>query len=168
MKRFVKLAAIFVTLLLLDIISKNLVVKHISKMDWMDFFYPFGGIGVFKDFFGITFSIVRVENTGAAWGLFHRWPNLLFYIRVIIVIGLIFYLIFNKNKIKDFPLTLIVTGAIGNIIDFIFYKKVIDMFYFIFGGYSYPVFNLADAMITIGIVWLFITFFLKQKKFKRC
>jgi len=134
-------------------------------MSWLYPFYPYGGIGIFKDFLGISFSINYVDNTGAAWGLLAKYPHFLFSIRIFIVIGLLIYLAkFNFDKAKDLPLLLIITGAIGNILDFIFYRKVIDMFHFNFWGYSYPIFNLADAMITVGIVWLFITFFKKKIK----
>ena len=166
MNRYVKLFIIFFILIVLDISSKYYVHHHIAKMSWLYPFYPFGGIGVFKDFLGISFSINYVENTGAAWGLLAKYPYGLFSIRIVIVIGLIIYLArFNKDKAKDLPLLLIITGALGNILDFIFYRKVIDMFHVNFWGYSYPIFNLADAMITIGIIWLFITFF--KKPFKK-
>ena len=167
MKRYFKLFIVFFILIALDILVKSYVYHNIPKMSFMHPFFPYGGIGVFKDFFGVSFSIVYVENTGAAWGLFSKYPTLLFVIRSIIVMGLVIYLgFFNKDGRKDMPLVLIITGAMGNIIDFIFYKKVIDMFHFNFWGYSYPIFNLADSMITIGIIWLFFRFFKKDKKKK--
>jgi len=167
-KRGLKLLIIFCVLIILDIASKYYVSHFIEKMSWKHPFYPFGGIGVFKDFFGISFAINYVVNTGAAWGLFSKFPKFLFFLRIVIVIGLVIYLgFYNKDKKKDIPLALIITGAIGNIIDFIFYKKVIDMFHFVFWGYSYPIFNLADAMISIGIIWLFFTFFEKKMKRKK-
>ena len=165
MKRYLKLLFIFLVLIALDIISKNLVYQNINKMSWMHPFYPYGGIGIFKDFLGISFSINHVENVGAAWGLFSKYPILLFSIRIVIVIGLITYLIFfNKEVKKDVPLTLIISGAFGNILDFIFYKKVIDMFHFNFWGFSYPIFNMADVMITLGIIWLFFIFLKHSKR----
>jgi signal peptidase II len=163
-KRYFKIFIIFIILVTLDIISKYWVYRNVAKMSFLYPFYPFGGIGIFK-VFGISFSINLVENTGAAWGLFDKYPLILFFIRVVIVLALIGYLlIFNRDRKKDLPLALIISGAIGNILDFIFYKKVIDMFHFNFWGYSYPVFNLADSMITIGIVWLFFTFLKRQMR----
>jgi len=166
MRRWIKLLILFIFLILIDIGTKNYVFHNVQKMSWLHPFYPYGGIGVFKDFLGISFSINLVENTGAAWGLFSKYPHVLFFIRVFIVIGLVVYLaIFNKDKRKDIPLILIITGAIGNILDIIFYKKVIDMFHFRFWNYSYPVFNFADFFITLGIILLFFTFI--SRKFKR-
>ncbi|NGX56947.1 MAG: Lipoprotein signal peptidase [Candidatus Anoxychlamydiales bacterium] len=164
-KRLIKFFVILFLLLFLDIISKYLVYKNIPVMGWNYPFYPYGGIGIFKNILGISFSIVHVQNTGAAWGVFSNYTTLLFFLRILIVIFLIIYLLFfNKDKKKDIPLTLITTGAIGNIIDFIAYKKVIDMFYFKIFKFSYPVFNLADAMISIGIVYLILIYIFQKKK----
>ena len=163
MKRWTKLLILFFILLIIDFISKYYVQLNVAKMSWVHPFYPFGGIGVFKDFFGIIFSINFVENTGAAWGIFSKYPSILFYVRSVIVLGLILYLIlFNLDKRKNIPFILIITGALGNILDYIFYRKVIDMFHFRFWGYSYPIFNFADVFITTGIIWLLITFFMQK------
>ncbi len=163
MKRWIKLLTLFVFLILIDIVTKYYVFHHVQKMSWAYPFYPYGGIGIFKDFFGISFSINLVENTGAAWGLFSKYPHILFFVRVFIIIGLVIYLaIFNKDKRREIPLVMIISGATGNILDFIFYNKVIDMFHFKLWGYSYPVFNFADTLITLGIIGLFFTFFLNK------
>lgn len=165
MKRWIRLVILFVVLIVIDVGLKFYVSHYIEKMSWKHPFYPYGGIGVFKDFFGISFSINFVENTGAAWGIFSKYPHFLFYFRIIIVIGLVIYLVFfNKDKRKDIPLMLLITGAVGNILDFIFYKKVIDMFHFKFWGHSYPIFNFADFLITFGIIWLLIIFFIEKIK----
>jgi signal peptidase II len=49
---------------------------------------------------------------------------------------------------------LIIAGGIGNILDYFIYGHVVDMFHFILWGYSFPVFNVADASIFMGIVSL--------------
>jgi signal peptidase II len=162
-KRSFRLFLIFSILIFIDIISKYLVHFFVNKMSWIYPFYPFGGIKVF-DFNWISFSINNVENTGAAWGILSNYSTILFYLRVVIVIGLIIYLFLNKDLKKDLPLILIISGAIGNILDYIFYKKVIDMFHFTFFGSSYGIFNFADALITVGIIWLFFLFLLGKNK----
>ena len=161
-KRWVKGIIFSFFLLGLDILSKYLTVLYVSPIRWFNFAYPYGGIGVFKDFFGISFSINYVANTGAAWGIFaqHKWLLLVF--RICIVFGLLFYLCKTKKKVV--PIMLILTGAVGNILDFFFYGHVVDMFHFNFWGWSFPVFNLADAMISLGIVlWFFMLCFKKRK-----
>lgn len=161
--KWMRFGALSLFLLVSDICIKYYTVMHIPTMSWMHPFYPYGGIAVFKDFFGVSLSLNKVENLGAAWGLFAAYSDYLFYLRILVVIGLMVYLFLNKNSWKAFPLMLIITGAIGNILDFVFYKHVIDMFHFNFFGYSYPVFNLADAMITVGIMLLIVFSFFGKK-----
>jgi signal peptidase II len=134
-------------------------------MSWFYPFYPYGGIGVFKDFLGMSLSINHVENIGAAWGAFSAYSGVLFYLRILIIASLIYYLIHSKFSFKrSIPFSLIIIGAIGNILDSIFYGHVIDMIHFKFGAYSYPLFNVADATITIGVIWFLISsFFCKDK-----
>lgn len=125
--------------------------------------YPYGGKPVFEDFLGgIDFSLNYVQNTGAAWGIFSDYPNLLAYVRIGIVIAL-FFLIFKTSMrfLQKMALSFIVFGAIGNLIDHFRYGYVIDMFHFNFYGYDFPVFNVADAAIFLGVSFLLLT---KSKK----
>jgi signal peptidase II len=138
-------------LLGLDIVSKIEAISAIPPMGWGS--YPFGGIGIFSDFLGTSFSLNFVVNTGVAFGLFPDHPNLLFAMRIAIILGLI---IFRKKIGGGFPLYLILTGAIGNAIDYLLYGHVIDFLHFTFFGHSFPVFNFADSYITIGIASLFL------------
>lgn len=149
-------------LLVLDVAAKMGALAWIPPMGRGG--YPFGGIGIFADFFGISFSLNYVVNTGAACGLFPGHPNLLFSLRVVIILGLMAYLLFFARKTKGtFPLWLVVTGAIGNAIDFILYGHVIDYFHVNFWGHSFPVFNLADSYITIGVALIFLFESFKKK-----
>ncbi len=123
-------------------------------------FYPYGGIGVFKNFYGIEFSINHATNTGAAWGILHSYQVPLLAFRILLVAGLAVYALFlNRNPFLHVPLSLIIAGATGNIIDYFLYGHVIDMFHFIFWGWNYPVFNVADSAICIGIACLFFMSF---------
>lgn len=167
MSKWLKLIIISISLLLLDGISKYLTQKYIPKTGSMDFFYPYGGLGVFKDFFGVSLSLNYVQNEGAAWGSFAKYSTLLFYIRIVIVSSLIAYLIFIDLPFKKIiPYWLVITGAIGNILDHIFYGHVVDMIHFVFRTHSFAVFNLADAMITCGIIFLIFSSFPVLKKRK--
>ena len=138
-------------LLAVDIASKVAAISSIPPMTSGKF--PFGGIAIFSDFLGTSFSLNFVVNTGAAFGMFPNHPNLLFALRVLIILALIAYL--AKRKIV--PLYLIVTGAIGNCIDYVLYGHVIDFLHFTFWGHSFPVFNFADSYITIGVALLFLS-----------
>lgn len=131
--------------------------ENIAKLSWLHPHYPYGGVPVFRYFFGVSFSLNYVQNLGAAWGLFSQYPTLLLVARIVMVLALIvFLLFFLKEKKRWWPLAMIIAGAIGNIFDAFFYGHVVDMFHFVFWGYSYPVFNLADSYITIGILILLL------------
>ncbi len=117
--------------------------------------YPYGGVAVFRGWHGIDFSIVHVMNKGAAWGVFSSFQTYLLYARIAIIGGLFTYLSFVKaSSYRKFCLMMIATGALGNVVDYFIYGHVVDMFYFIFWGHSYPVFNIADSAIFMGIVLL--------------
>ena len=163
MKTWVKLVTVGASLLIIDVFTKLYVVYNIAKMSWLHPFYPYGGIGVFKNALGIDLTINYVENKGAAWGCFSAYSNVLFYLRIFIVLSLVIFLIYSKFPFKKaLPFCLIITGAVGNILDYIFYGHVVDMIHFKVGSYSYPVFNFADMIITMGILWVFFSLFKKQ------
>lgn len=136
----------FAFLLALDIFTKVLAIDMIPPMGRGP--YPFGGIGIFS-LGGVTFSLNYVFNTGAAWGIFSGHQGILFTVRTLIIAGLLFFVP------KRFPVWLIITGAIGNAIDYCLYGHVIDFFHFTFWGYSFPIFNIADSCITVGVLLLF-------------
>ncbi|MBS0615636.1 MAG: signal peptidase II [Verrucomicrobia bacterium] len=151
MKGFLKLLVIALPILCLDYVSKGLASFFLHPMQYSPVF-PYGGVAVFHNFLGIDFCLNYVANHGIAWGLFGEMPFLIVTLRILIVASLIGYMIFSpKSRSYLVPLTLIITGAIGNIIDFFLYGHVVDIFHFIFWGYSYPVFNIADASIFVGI-----------------
>lgn len=137
----------------------DLITKYVtqSTLPLMRGGYPYGGIPVFKDFLGIEFSIVHATNRGAAWGMFADYQGSLIILRLFLVAALVAYvLFFNKNSRYTIPLTLITVGALCNILDYFLYGHVIDMFHFVLWGYDFPVFNVADSAICIGVCWLFL------------
>lgn len=146
-----------ISILLLDQLTKFLTYQFIPPMDHVFYRYPYGGIGVFYHVLGIDFSINYMTNKGAAWGVLGNYQILLIFVRITLVIGLLIYLYkFNRHTSWQIPLVLIITGAIGNVLDFFIYGHVIDMLHFVFWGYDFPVFNIADSAISIGIFSLFL------------
>lgn len=112
-------------------------------------------VPVIKDFFHFTY----VENRGGAWGAFSGklW---LFIIITVFALGLMFYLMKDfdivNNKLYSISICLIIAGAIGNFIDRIVFKYVTDFLDFYIFGYDFPVFNVADICITIGVAMLLV------------
>jgi lipoprotein signal peptidase len=133
------------SLLSLDILTKILALQHIPPLGYGP--YPFGGIPIFS-FLGVTCSLNYITNTGAAWGLFSDYSGLLFILRSLIILALLFFVP------KKFPLWLVVMGAIGNAIDYCVYGHVIDFIHFTFFDHTFPIFNVADSCITIGVFTL--------------
>jgi signal peptidase II len=143
--------------LFFDQISKLLVTSYLPVIDAYDYWYPYGGIGVFHHFAGIEFSINHMTNTGAAWGVLANYQLPLLIMRIGLILALLIYLFyFNRHFRWQFPFILIIAGATGNVIDYFVYGHVIDMFHFVLWGYDFPVFNVADSAISVGIGLLFI------------
>lgn len=164
----VMLALVALTIFTADVVTKYLTDQHLPPMDNSLLSYPYGGIPVFKNFFGVEFSISHMINTGAAWGLFRHEQVLLLVFRISLVAGILIYMgFFNKNRALILPLTLLVTGAIGNILDYFVYGHVVDMIHFIFWGYDFPVFNVADSSIFVGIFSMCIIYLFFDKEDKQ-
>lgn len=147
---------LLVGLLGLDILCKALASHYIPAMAPKFWGYPYGGMPIFSCL-GISFSLNMVVNTGAAWSFFQGHSGFIFAVRMAIILGLIAYMLFfNRGKTVPFPLWLVVIGAIGNGLDYLAYGHVIDFFHFCFWGSSFPIFNLADCYITVGVILLFL------------
>jgi len=142
MKKIIKLSSIFLVIdIAVKLIVKNTLVLHQS-------------IKIINNFFYLTY----VKNTGAAWSILSGKQFFLIIFSIIIVILLIIYL----NKKKDYSkfeiigYSLLLAGAVGNLIDRIVYGYVIDYLNFYIFNYNFPIFNIADSCIVIGIMLLFI------------
>lgn len=129
----------------LDLISKQLVIRLIPLHR---------SITVIKNFFYLTYT----RNTGAAFSILEDARILLL---VVTVVALFFINKFmNKEEIKGIEnliYGIIIGGIFGNLFDRVVYGSVIDFLNFKIFGYNYPVFNLADTFIVIGVIMLVIT-----------
>ena len=107
------------------------------------------------------FAINLVQNTGAIWGFF-KDSNMTFIWISIIVIGVLIY--FNDQvPTKGWVFYLMIfTGIVGNLMDRIFLGHVTDFLDF----KIWPVFNFADAYISIGVIGLIIVFMWKEYQLK--
>ncbi len=115
------------------------------------------------------FNITYVKNPGAAFGfLANSAPEFrsLFLITVtVIAIVLILYFI-SKNTAKEvlltFSLSLILGGAVGNLIDRIRFGEVTDYLDFYISSYHWPAFNVADSAISLGALVLVVEIFRRR------
>ena len=106
-------------------------------------------------------ELTNLRNSGAAWSIFEGQQTF-FTIITIIAIIVIGYFIwqYRKNVSMIIGLALIMAGTIGNFIDRLRQGYVVDMFETTF--INFPIFNIADMCLTIGVIWLIICI-LKEK-----
>ncbi|WP_085719445.1 signal peptidase II [Limosilactobacillus reuteri] len=106
-------------------------------------------------------ELTNLRNSGAAWSIFEGQQTF-FTIITIIAIIVIGYFIwqYRKNIPMLIGLSLIMAGTIGNFIDRLRQGYVVDMFETKF--INFPIFNIADMCLTIGVIWLIICI-LKEK-----
>lgn len=111
-------------------------------------------IEVIKNFFYLTYT----HNTGAAFSILTGKRLLLILIAIVILIILFNYIKKNKtnNKLEILAFSLIIGGSIGNLIDRIIRGYVVDFLDFKIFGYNFPIFNLADTFIVIGVILIVI------------
>lgn len=95
--------------------------------------------------------LVSVRNKGAAFGLFSGLGNTAF-IAISAVAIIVVSLLLVKSGEDRLGLSLILGGAIGNLIDRVAFGMVTDFIDFFVGGFHWPAFNVADAGLTIGLV----------------
>ena len=82
----------------------------------------------------------------------------------LICLGIIYFIQHEKDPSSKMALALILGGALGNILDRIRYGAAIDFLDFYIGSYHWPAFNLADSFICMGVCFLLIKIFIKEKK----
>jgi signal peptidase II len=152
MYRYYILAVIVIAV---DQFTKYLVVKHMELYEQ---------IPVIDGFFYLTSH----RNSGAAWGMLQGKMGFFYAITLLVIVGVIYYLHkFGKNnRLFAVALALILGGAIGNFIDRLFHQEVVDFFDFIIFGYDFPIFNIADSALTIGVILVIIVTLVEEKKQK--
>ena len=107
-----------------------------------------------------VFSIYFTKNTGAAFSILENNTTLLI---IITVIDKFIKKEASFNKLSTISLGLVMGGIFGNLIDRIIHQGVIDYLWFSLINFKFPVFNLADICITIGVFFLFISL-LREKR----
>jgi signal peptidase II len=144
--------------LLLDQLTKSMIVQKL---------FLYEKVEVIRGFF----NIIHVRNTGGAFGIFGGEKgglgSVLFVVVSLLAIGAIVYLFVKARedeKVLAFSFTLILSGALGNLIDRIRYGEVIDFIDFHVSTYHWPAFNIADSAICIGIGLMALELLAKDKK----
>jgi len=141
MKYLSKCAIVFSSLFFADRLTKWLAVLYLQKKDLPIFLY-----------LQLSFS----WNRGVSWGMFGNSSQAGFYLLTAIIAGIIIlFSVFTVMQYRNqepilFELC-IVAGALSNFFDRIYYGAVVDFILFYINSWQWPIFNVADACIVIGI-----------------
>lgn len=143
-----------VPLFFLDQLTKILVLNNFALGDQKT---------IIPDFF----NLVRVHNTGIAFGKFNDGDgsNVIFtVISLLAFLGIIFFWIRGHfpGKLNQFAVALITAGVAGNVTDRILHGYVVDFLDFYIGDSHWPSFNVADSCICIAASLIFISAFTKE------
>lgn len=133
---------------------------QITKLIVMDNLQLGGGYPIIDNFFYFTYS----QNSGAAWGILDGKMWLLFIMTFFAAIALIYFFINTEshNKLTRFGTVLIFAGMLGNLTDRIAYGYVRDFIDFIIFGYDFPVFNIADIGISVGVALVILEMIIEE------
>lgn len=141
-------------IVLIDLVSKTLVQTGMKLYD---------SIEVIPGFFSITY----LQNTGAAWSIFEgqRWLFIVLGIATLaVLVGM--FIKEDKNPWIISGVALMIAGTFGNLFDRIVYGYVRDMLSFIIFDYHFPVFNIADVSLVIGVGLIAIAVLIDERKEK--
>lgn len=129
----------------LDQFVKYLIVTHIKLNTTVSFIPHF-------------LSLSNVRNNGAAWSILQGQQLLLFVITIAALAAMLILLKKNRNdRLFAWALTLMIGGTLGNFFDRLRLGYVVDMFTLDF--MNFPIFNVADCALTIGVILLIIALF---------
>lgn len=144
---------VFAIVLALDQITKGIIIAANTLPIQVTSFFNL----VFVLNRGVSFSLLSSESAWAPWALTGLGITISSFIA--------YYFFKEKNRLIKFALSLVLAGAIGNIIDRIRYQAVIDFLDFHINSYHWPAFNVADSMICFGVFLIvFDVLFLKERK----
>lgn len=141
----------------LDLMTKQMVLQHMQLGSH---------ITVIKGFF----NLVHVHNRGSAFGLFSSWS--LDFVRVffvfttgivLVVVGYLWWRLPRDQDLAAWGYSLIMAGALGNLVDRLRLGEVVDFLDFYWGRYHWPAFNVADSLVCLGAGFLVLVILREEK-----
>ena len=116
------------------------------------------------------FNLTHIRNSGVAFGIFSDQqselkPYLLIFVSVVAIVAIlaIFHQTGKEKRLVRTGLILIFSGAIGNLIDRVIHKEVIDFIDLFINNQHWPAFNVADSCITIGVLFMAVDMLVGDK-----
>jgi len=158
MKKHIIAGILLLSTLILDVITKHAIVNNISLHE---------RINVIGSFVQLTL----IYNRGGLFGILQGYQMYFLIISIIVLILLVLFYIFEKEKrpLFCYSMALIVSGAVGNIIDRISGRPGVVDFIYIGNDevFRWPAFNVADSVIVIGAILLLIVYVQEEIKRKK-
>ena len=155
LRQYLFLVIVSGTVLIFDQVTKALIQRTMQLHESIPIIGP-------------VFSITYIRNPGAAFGLFAQHGNGLrtaFFITISVVAVIFLAALFAKTppqaRLGRLSISLVMGGALGNLIDRLRFGEVIDFLDFYIGRYHWPAFNVADSCISTGVA-LLIWHFMRQ------
>ena len=134
---------LIIFLVVIDLVSKSIAINNLLFGESSTTFLPF-------------IDLLLIYNSGIAFGIFDNSgmlaSNILLLLTFLILFYLIWMIIYEPQKNKKYSLSIITAGALGNIIDRVIDGQVTDFLHLKIIDFSFFIFNLADAFITIGAI----------------
>lgn len=152
-KRNVFLIVIFIIGIVLDQWTKGLVANNMNL---------FESIEIIPGFFSITYA----QNTGAAWSMMEGQMLFFYVITIVAFVLLVFYLKNLKEEqfLSKLGVIMMLSGTIGNFMDRVMFQYVRDFLDFIIFGYDFPIFNVADSFLCVGVAVILLEEFMDYYK----
>ena len=148
---------------LFGLISAVIALDQWSKWLVKSSFNLYQSKPVIQDFFHLTY----VTNDGMAFGLAFPGGKHVLLVMTLLLTGFIVGLLWKEKEghpLVKYGLALILSGAIGNLIDRIIHGKVVDFMDFMIGDFHWYIFNVADSAVTIGMILFIYHSLLLEKK----
>ena len=147
---------------LLGVIVVIVTLDQWSKWAIKTTFQLYESKPVIQDIFHFTY----VTNDGMAFGLSFPGGKHILLVMTILLTGFIVGFLWKEkdgHPLVKYGLALILSGAIGNLIDRLFYGKVVDFLDVMIGNFHWYIFNVADSAVTVGMVLFIIHSFLIEE-----
>ncbi len=143
-----------------------LVLDQITKAVVVHTMFRGQSIQVIGDFFRLTY----IRNPGAAFGLNLGSPlvHTLVSLVALAALGWLFWSTPSHQRSTRIALGLILGGAVGNILDRVRYREVVDFLDFGLGSMRWPIFNVADMFVTLGVAYIILFYSRHDKSDRAC
>ena len=155
-KRFFSISATIVLILFFDQLSKIFIINYFQTNNSIIYLTSF-----------LNFELIW--NNGIAFGLLSFENSKVYNFISIIILLVVLIILFVINKTKNFTVyfySMIVGGALGNLLDRVRYSSVPDFIDFHIGEFHWFIFNIADIFISIGVICLIMVEIFGQKELK--